>query len=124
MGAGKLSRPTRSSEPAGADVGPPERFWTLAEEFLAQLGVTRSTMMGLPCLRVDAKFFASLDPKTGCLVVKLPQTEVQEALASSEGLPFAPAGRVFREWVAIPAEHHARWRGYLGRAKAFVGNAR
>ena len=41
-----------------------ERFWGCAAAFLDLPGVTRSTMMGLPCLRVDEKFFASFDRRT------------------------------------------------------------
>ena len=36
-----------------------ERFWALAEAISANAHVTRSTMMGLPCLRWDGQFFAS-----------------------------------------------------------------
>ena len=41
------------------------RFWALAEPMLAQAGVTRSTMMGLPCLRIDG---SSSGPSTGAPV--------------------------------------------------------
>lgn len=34
------------------------RFWHLAEPLLGQPGVTRSTTMGLPCLRWNGAFFA------------------------------------------------------------------
>ncbi|MFM2073098.1 MAG: hypothetical protein RLZZ623_3362, partial [Actinomycetota bacterium] len=37
------------------------KFWDLAEELLQRPDVSRSTMMGLPCLRLDGAFFASLD---------------------------------------------------------------
>lgn len=111
------SSPTEVTDTSGAK----EWFWALAEELLAQPGVTRSTMMGLACLRIDERFFASLDLRTGCLVVKLDQADVEERCRSGQGLPFAPAGRVFREWVAIPPENLDRWRGQLERALAFVG---
>lgn len=48
-----------------------DRFWASAEPFLALSGVSRSTMMGLPCLRTDGRFFASYDRRTGDLLVKL-----------------------------------------------------
>jgi hypothetical protein len=48
-----------------------DRFWTSAEPFLALSGVSSSTMMGLPCLRIDGQFFASYDRGTGDLLVKL-----------------------------------------------------
>jgi hypothetical protein len=56
-------------------------FRSLAEPLLSREGVTRSTMMGFPCLRVDGAFFASSDRRTGDLRVKLPEARVDEALA-------------------------------------------
>ena len=77
---------------------PPEAcFWDIAHTFLKTDSVTRSTMMGLPCLRVNGHFFASFDPRTNSLVVKLPAARVDELIASHLGAPFAPAGRRFRE---------------------------
>ena len=78
------------------------RFWDLAEPLLGQPGVTRSTMMGLPCLRWNGAFFASCDRRTGDLLVKLAETRVDELVATGRAQPFAPAGRRFREWAAIP----------------------
>ena len=48
---------------------------------LARPGVTRSTMMGLPCLRLHSAFFASSDRRSGDLLVKLPETHARGALA-------------------------------------------
>lgn len=42
--------------------------------------------MGLPCLRYDGRFFASLDRGTHALVVKLPQPRVQVLLAEAKAL--------------------------------------
>ena len=58
------------------------RFWDLAEPLLGQPGVTRSTMMGLPCLRWNGAFFASCDRRTGDLLVKLAETRVDELVAT------------------------------------------
>jgi hypothetical protein len=98
-------------------------FWSLAEAFLSRPGVTRSTMMGFPCLRLEGRYSASLDPKTRCLVIKLPRGKVEQIADAGLGLPFAPAGRVFREWVAIPFKQHEQWTGYLDRALAFAASA-
>ena len=97
------------------------RFWALAQPLQKRVGVTRSTMMGLPCLRVGGAFFASCDRKTGDLLVKLPEARVAELVATGRGLPFAPAGRRFREWVAIPAAQSRRWKLHLEEALDFVG---
>jgi hypothetical protein len=95
-------------------------FWSLAEELYASDGVTRSTMMGFPCLRIDGAFFASLDHREHHLIIKLPAAQVDELVEAGEGLSFAPNGRVFREWVAIPEPDEASWRGYLTEARDFV----
>jgi hypothetical protein len=78
------------------------RFWALAEPLLARPDVTRSTMMGLPCLRRAGAFFACYDRRTGHLVVKLSETRVTELIDAGRALPFAPAGRGFRRWAAVP----------------------
>ena len=36
-------------------------LWELAGQLLAEPGVTRSTMMGYPCLRANGAFFACID---------------------------------------------------------------
>ncbi len=47
------------------------QFWKVAAPLLDAPAVTRSTMMGLPRLRVNGQFFASFDRRTGDLLVKL-----------------------------------------------------
>jgi len=102
----------------------PERealFWRLAEALYTDPAVTRSTMMGYPCLRADGKFFACVDRRTGNLVVKLPAGRVDELVATGVGLRFAPNGKVFREWVACPIPDDEEWSALLDEAKAFAG---
>jgi uncharacterized protein YndB with AHSA1/START domain len=92
---------------------PETRFWLLARPLLEQAGVTHSTMMGFACLRLDGDFFASIDHRTGALVVKLDERTVDRLLATGDGQPFAPSGKPFREWVSIPVDAHARWEEHL-----------
>lgn len=96
------------------------RFWDLAAPLLSRAGVERSTMMGLPCLRIHGAFFASCDRRTGDLLVKLPERRVDELVASGRAKPFAPAGRRFREWAAVPPERGRTWKRLLADALAFV----
>jgi hypothetical protein len=96
-------------------------FWSFAQPLLRREGITRSTMMGLPCLRIGGAFFASCDRRTGDLLVKLPAARVDELVAAGKGASFAPAGRRFREWVAIPAARSRTWRRLMAEAAAFVG---
>lgn len=93
-----------------------ELFCELAEPLFADAAVSRSTMMGLPCLRVDGRFFAALDRKTSALLVKLPQARVTKLIDAGHGQPFAPAGRTFREWVAIAAPNRRRWNTLIREA--------
>lgn len=93
-----------------------ERFWSLAEPLLAEAGVTRSTMMGFPCLRLDGDFFASCDHRSGNLVVKLDEQRVVALVVAGKAEPFAPNGRPFREWASIPVQRHRSWARLLDEA--------
>jgi uncharacterized protein (TIGR02453 family) len=103
--------------PATPMVNGEELFWELVEPLYADPAVQRSTMMGLPCVRLDGRFFASLDRRTDALLVKLPPDRVQRVISDGHGEPFAPAGRVFREWVAVPRPDRRRWRALLVEAQ-------
>lgn len=100
-----------------------DRFWESAASLLTNHDVTRSTMMGLPCLRVRGAFFAAFDRATGNLMFKVPASRVAQLVAAGDGLPVAPAGRIFREWVAIPPEAVDTWPGYLDEGFAFVSSS-
>lgn len=97
-----------------------ERFWHHAAPLLGRRDVSRSTMMGLPCLRVRGAFFASFDRRTGDLLVKLREQRVHELVESGRATHFAPAGRTFREWAAVPPAHSRSWPKLLGEALEFV----
>ena len=77
-------------------------------------------MMGYPCVRLAGKFLASYDDQAGCLVVKLPRERVTELVVAGDGDPFAPAGKVFREWVSIPAIDRELWQTLLAEAVDFA----
>ena len=98
-------------------------FDRLAAPLLDQPDVSRSTMMGLPCLRRAGAFFASFDQRTGNLVVKLSEARVTELIETVQALPFAPAGRRFRRWAAIPPSPTSdeTWADLLTEAHAFAG---
>lgn len=92
------------------------RFWKLAEPLIDQAGVTRSTMMGFPCLRLDGDFFASCDRNTGQLVIKLNEDRATTLIDVGNAEPFAPNGRRFREWVSIPDRCSRSWPALLEEA--------
>lgn len=87
-----------------------ELFWELAAELQREdPRVVEGTIMNGRCLRVGGQFLAKVDRKGAGLVVKLPRERVAELIAHGEGRPFAPAGKVFKEWVAIPQPDRRRW---------------
>ena len=92
----------------------------MAEPLLGAAAVTRSTMMGFPCLRVSGRFFASFDRRTDALVVKLPAERVDDLIATGMAEPFAPNGRRFREWAAVSSSRYALWPSFLDEALSVV----
>lgn len=103
-----------------------ERFWSVAEPMLAAGTLVEGRMMGHRCLRASpgGGFVATVHRATGDLVVKLPAARVTELVASGEGSEFAPAGKVFREWVAIGGDDEQRWADLLTESLAFVRDER
>jgi len=77
-------------------------------------------MMGFACLRFDGRFFATVEKRTGDLVVKLPAERVLSLIREGAGQPFLPNGRVFREWVALPSGDEHEWAALLGEAMEFA----
>jgi hypothetical protein len=97
-------------------------FWTLAEELQGEDGrVVEGTIMNGRCLRVGREFLALVDYKGSGLVVKLPKARVAELIEQGVGQSFAPAGRVFKEWLSVPKPDKRRWRSLLREGIAFVG---
>jgi hypothetical protein len=92
----------------------------LTDDLLYDPAIGRATMMGYPCVRLAGKFLASYDTKAGSLVVKLPPDRVTELVENGAGDPFAPAGKVFREWVSIPTVDRTLWRTLLTEAADFA----
>jgi hypothetical protein len=97
-------------------------FWDIAEPFLGSGRLIEGTMMGHQCLRVAAndQFVATVERETGNLVVKLPKARVAELIAAGEGLSFAPATKVFKEWVAIPVFDETKWTALIDESVDFV----
>ncbi len=98
-----------------------ELFWELAAEMqAADDRVVEGTIMGSPCLRLGKEFLAMPHHKTEGMVVKLPAERVAAAIEAGEGEPFAPAGKVFKEWLAVTAVDEKRWRELLAEGVDFV----
>ena len=96
-------------------------FWDLAGELQAEdPRVVEGTIMNGRCLRVGKEFLALVDYKGSGLVVKLPRSRVAALIEKGVGQPFAPAGKVFKEWLSVPEPDRDRWRTLLREGIAFV----
>jgi len=50
----------------------------------------------------------------------MPRERVTELVEKGHGDPFAPAGKVFREWVLIPTVDRGLWQAVLAEAVDFA----
>jgi hypothetical protein len=97
-------------------------FWQLAAEMAkADPRIVEGTIMNGRCIRVGKEFLALPDFKGAGLVVKLPKARVAELIAEGKGQAFAPAGRVFKEWLSVPKLDRRLWRSLLHEGVEFVG---
>ena len=111
----------RDEEP-GSESESAAILWDLAAELMAEDGrVVEGTIMGSRCVRVGKEFLAMPHHKKQGLVVKLPADRVSELIEAGQGESFAPAGKVFKEWLAVTELDEARWRELLREGLAFVG---
>lgn len=96
-------------------------FWELIEELrMEDARVEEGTIMGGRCARVAGEFLGLVDHRDSGMVVKLPRERVAELIAEGVGQPFAPADKVFREWVSVPKRDRRRWRELLRESVEFV----
>ena len=102
--------PARSDQPLTPEQ---QRFWALAESLVGSEGVAEGTLMGSRCLRVQGEFLATYFPRDTAAIIKLNEARVTELIAEGIGAPFAPAKKVFREWVAVGPEHADQWEALI-----------
>ncbi len=98
-----------------------DEFWDVANPLQAEGLLTEGTIMGGPCVRTERGEFVGMPHHKGPgLVVKLPKARVQALIDEGTGQPFAPAGKVFSEWVLIEAYDDGVWASLLRESVAFV----
>ena len=110
----------RTSPPESGGDDARALYDALTDDLLYDPAIGRATMMGYPCVRLAGRFVASYDEQAGRLVVKLPRDRVAELVQNGSGDPFAPAGKTFREWVAIDTLDRALWQTLLTEAVDFA----
>jgi hypothetical protein len=97
-------------------------FWRLAAELKRRDSrIEEGTIMNGRCLRVGKEFLALVDYKGSGLVVKLPRARVEQLVEAGVGKPFAPAGKIFKEWLSVPKPDAILWRKLLREGVAYVG---
>jgi hypothetical protein len=96
-------------------------FWDLIDELRERdERIEEGTLMGGRCARVSGAFLGLVNYKGSGMVVKLPRNRVDELITEGTGQPFAPATKVFREWISIPDLNRRVWHKLLLEAVAFV----
>lgn len=98
-------------------------FWDHVAPLLTSRRVEEGTIMSSPCIRLGGAFVAMPYHQGPGLVIKLPAGRVADLVAQGTGQPFAPAGRVFKEWVLVERHDAALWDALLDEALAFAESA-
>ena len=98
-----------------------EEFWDAAAPLLAEGLVEEGTIMGGPCVRAGGEFVGMPHHRGPGMVVKLPRDRVADLIEQGLGQPFAPAKKVFKEWVLVADHDEDQWLELLEESIAFVG---
>ena len=97
-------------------------FWSVASPLIAESLIEEGTIMGGACVRAQGEFVAMPNHKGDGIVVKLSRDRVQALIDDGEGQSFAPAGKVFKEWVLVEAFDEDRWESLIRESVEFVTN--
>ena len=96
-------------------------FWDLCAPLLADGALVEGTIMSSACARnAEGEFVAMPHHKGPGIVVKLPRDRVSELIEAGTGKPFAPARKVFKEWVLVETYDEAEWTSLLRESITFV----
>jgi len=97
-----------------------DEFWDAAAPLLAEGIIDEGTIMGGPCVRAKGEFVGMPHHKGAGIVVKLAREMVDEMIASGDGAPFAPANKVFKEWVLVEHFDENRWQELIRASAEFM----
>lgn len=97
-----------------------DEFWDVAAPLLAEGLIDEGTIMGGPCVRAGGEFVAMPNHKGAGLVVKLHRDRVAELIDGGSGQSFAPAGKVFKEWVLVEGFDESAWEALIRESVGFV----
>ncbi len=97
-----------------------DEFWDVATPLLAEGTIEEGTIMGGPCVRAAGEFVGMPHHKGDGIVVKLHRDRVAELIEAGVGKPFAPAKKVFKEWVLVEEFDEEAWAALLRESVQFV----
>ncbi len=99
-----------------------DEFWDACAPLMAEGRLVEGTLMSGTCARTpEGEFVAMPHHKGEGIVVKLPRDRVAELIDEGVGQSFAPARKVFKEWVLVEAHDEEHWQALLGESLDFVG---
>ena len=99
-----------------------DEFWDACAPLMADDRLVEGTIMSSNCARTPGGEFVAMPHHKGPgIVVKLHRDRVAELIEAGTGKSFAPAKKVFKEWVLVEAHDEAQWRGLLEESIEFVG---
>lgn len=98
-----------------------DEFWQACAPLQAEGLIVEGTLMGGPCVRASNDEFVAMPHHKGPgIVAKLHRDRVAELIEAGVGKPFAPAKKVFKEWVLVEAHDEDQWRELVRESVAFV----
>ncbi len=96
-----------------------EAFYDQVASDLEDRGAVRSSMFGMPSLKVKGKAFAGL--YEDAMVFKLTGEPHKKALAEPGAKLFEPMkGRAMKEWVQVPIASAKKWNAFAEEARSYV----
>lgn len=98
-----------------------DEFWEACAPLQADGRLVEGTIMSSACARTpDGEFVAMPHHKGDGIVVKLHRDRVAELIEAGTGQSFAPAKKVFKEWVLVESHDEKLWRELLAESINFV----
>ncbi len=103
---------------------PRASYDAIAADLGATPDVVASQMFSMPCLKQNSKAFAGFTQEA--MVFKLGAPDHARALALAGAQLFEPGaqGRLWREWVVVPAAHADAWPALAEAARRYVAPGR
>ena len=91
-------------------------LWADIFDSLQNDDLQRSTVIGLPCLRIYDHIIATLDIENAAVIIKLPVHLVNYLVAEGWGHYFTTASRTHEQWIRINRVEPVLWKELIQEA--------